>query len=452
MSLGSGQTDTESTDHPTEITVSRPGRVAFLVSSPSGSETIPVEDETIVIGTGAASAVRVDDPKVSKHHCKIEIKEDGVILQDCGSKNGTWIGDVRIERIWLPAGAMFTVGRTTIRLQRIDPINVPVSTGTCFGRLHGRGTKMGELFAKLKRIAERSLDVLCLGENGTGKELIARGIHDHSDRRNGPFVVVDCTELNGGIAESILFGHRKGSFTDAKRDQPGLLERADGGTLFIDEIGELPLELQPKLLRCLERRETRRLGDHDYTEFDARVIVATNKDLLQMISEGAFREDLYYRLASIKVVVPPLRERDEGNIELLADRFLDIFAQERQTSLRFDRDVYGILKRHPWPGNVRELYHAIRQVAMMAQGEVVLASDLPSLDVPKEQQSRSVEVPIFEEMEELFHMSWNDARSAFRRLYATHLMTQSNGNLTQAARAAGVQRNTFKRLLQPEDE
>lgn len=449
MSAAIDQTETLSVVHSGEITISRPGRVALQICAPNRNRTVEIEDEHLSLGASPRSAVRIDDPKVSQRHCALDIKEEGVILRDCGSKNGTWINGVRVAQIWLPVGGTFNIGETSVRLQKVDPVEVPVSTSNHFGAMVGSGTVMGELFAKLRRIAERPIDVLCVGETGTGKELVARGIHDASDRRDGPFVVVDCTTLNGGIAESILFGHRRGSFTDASRDHAGLLEKADGGTLFLDEIGELPLDLQPKLLRCLERRETRRIGGDDYTPFDARVIAATNKDLLKMISKGLFRDDLYYRLATMRVDIPNLRDRGDGNTALLADVFLERFAKERGAAMRFDRGVYPVLKKHPWPGNVRELCHAIRSVAMMVDAEVVYAHELPRLEVPEDEVATVPSAAVIEDLVRLMGMSGADAQRGFRRIYGTYLMTQCNGNLTRAARMAGICRNTLKSYLCP---
>lgn len=452
MSATREQTETFSVVHSGEITVSRPGRVALQIWAPNKNRIVQIEDEHLSIGASPRSMVCIDDPKVSQRHCAIDIKEEGVILRDCGSKNGTWINGVRVAQIWLPVGGTFNIGETSVRLQKVGAVDVQVSTSNHFGAMYGSGTVMGELFAKLQRVAERPIDVLCVGETGTGKELVARGIHEASDRRDGPFVVVDCTTLNSGIAESILFGHRRGSFTDASKDHAGLLERADGGTLFLDEIGELPLDLQPKLLRCLERRETRRIGDKDYTPFDARAIAATNKNLLKMISKGAFRDDLYYRLASIRIDVPRLCDRGEGNVTLLADCFLDQFAKERETKLRFDRGVYPVLKKHLWPGNVRELYHTIRTIAMMAGGGVIYAHEVPRLDTPADEDAQDPSGAIIAGLVRTLDMSGIEAQKEYRRVYATYLLTQCNGNLTQAARMAGVCRNTFKSYLRPRND
>ncbi len=452
MSAAIEQTETLSVAHSGELTVSRPGRVALRIFAPNKNRAVEIEDEHLSIGASPRSTVRIDDPKVSQRHCTIDIKEEGVILRDCGSKNGTWINGVRVAQVWLPEGGTFNIGETSVRLQKVGPVDVQISTSNHFGAMYGSGTIMGELFAKLRRVAERPLDVLCVGETGTGKELVARGVHEASNRRDGPFVVVDCTTLNGGIAESILFGHRRGSFTDASRDHAGLLEKADGGTLFLDEVGELPLDLQPKLLRCLERRETRRIGDEDYTPFDARIVAATNKNLLEMISKGTFRDDLYYRISSIRIEMPRLCDRGEGNVALLADRFLDQFAAEQRKKLRFDRGAYTALRHHSWPGNARELYHTIRTAAMMTDENIIYAHDIQGLSAPCEQLVDSPSTIVMADMIRLLGTPSAHAQRGFRRIYATDLMNRCRGNLTKAARMAGVCRNTLKGYLRGPDD
>ncbi|MEM9462574.1 MAG: sigma 54-interacting transcriptional regulator [Myxococcota bacterium] len=447
-------TETLTRRRPQEIVASRSGRLRLRVVTAGDGRDLEVEGPRVTIGSHQASTVTVDDLSVSRAHCELEVKETGVMLRDSGSKNGTWFNGIQVSEIWLPVGSHFTIGNSTVTLRGVGAVEVHVSNKGRFGGLHGSGTTMGELFAKLERIASVELDVLCVGETGTGKELIAKGIHEHSDRRHGPFVVVDCTTLNSGIAESILFGHRKGSFTDASRDQAGLLEQADGGTLFLDEIGELPVDLQPKLLRCLETSETRRLGDYRYRRFDARLVAATNRNLLRMISKGEFREDLYYRLAATRVDIPPLRDRSNGNISLLADLFLERLSRERGMNLCFDKEVYAVLERHRWRGNVRELYNTVRTVAMLSESETVHVGDLPSLEAREGDATRSADgiKVAMSAVETLFGMSWERARRTFGTLYATRLMTDNGGNQTRAAQQAEISRNTFRSLLRPLDD
>ncbi len=434
-----------------EVMVQRPGRVVLEVAKAGDLSSIEVDDRCLSVGAHPSNEVTVVDDAVSSLHCELELEDDGAMLRDLGSKNGTWVDGCRVKELWLPLHRSFTVGHTTLTLKSVDEVEVPVSTVGRFGQLYGRGPKMGELFAQLNRIAAAHLDLLCIGETGTGKELIARGIHEQSDRRDGPFVIVDCTLLSQGLAESILFGHRKGSFTDASRDHAGLLEQADGGTLFLDEVGELPLALQPQLLRALEQKETRRIGDTQYRTFDARVIAATNRNLPHLVVEKSFRDDLYFRLAVMTLRVPPLRERGSGNIALLADLFLERCTKEHGTPLRFDKSAYTKLRDNPWKGNVRQLYNLIRTASMMSKSDHIRADDLHMLEeaFTAETPSAPFKESDLERIAESFGLHWTKARKAFGALYASHVLMENDGNQTRAAQQAGLSRSAFRALLNP---
>lgn len=430
---------------PREIKGRRPGRIALRLSTSAGRQDVTIDGPCITIGSHDESTIVVKDDAVSKVHCELRLVDDGALLRDLGSKNGTWISNIRVYEVGLPAGASFSVGGCTITVGSVDAIDVPISTSGRFGQLHGRGSKMGELFSKLERLAALPLDVLVIGETGTGKELIARGIHEESARRDGPFVVVDCTNLNDGIAESTLFGHRKGAFTGAIADQPGLLEQAHGGTLFFDEIGELPSNLQPKLLRALEQRETRRIGEMQYRSFDARIVAATNRDLLRMVGEGRFRDDLYFRLSQITLSTPPLRERGRGDITLLADLFLARFAKECGRSLRFDKSAYAALTASTWPGNVRQLRNVIRNVALLAEGDEIGDDDLPPLDIADLATPPPPEVDVL--ITDALTVPWGEARRVFEKVYVAHALRVSGGNQSEAARMTGMSRSALRALL-----
>lgn len=440
-----------------EIVGRHPGRVVLQVSSGEARRTAEVDRARITIGAHDSNGLCIKDDAASNVHCELVLNEDGedgAMLRDLGSKNGTWVDDFRIKEVWLPLGRSFCVGRTTITLTDVESVDVPIATVDHFGGLYGCGPQMGELFAILTRLATVELDALIVGETGTGKGLIARGLHDQSSRREGPFVVVDCTHLNKGTVESELFGHKRGSFTDATEDRPGLLEAADGGTVFFDEIGELSLALQPKLLRALEARETLRVGENTYRRFDARVIAATNCDLPRMVCQGKFRDDLYFRLSALTVRVPPLRGRGSGNIGMLADRFLDTFARERGTELRFDKAVYKLLSGFRWPGNVRQLRHVIRALSMMSANSLIRVSDIPPAELIDidEPRSRDVDSSFAERLQKALTLPWNLARKEFGRIYAEMLLTDHAGNQTLAARSAGLSRNAFRALLKPTNE
>ncbi len=435
---------------PKELMVPLPARLSLEVTTAGFQRTVDVDGPTATVGANPGNAVCVEDESVSGIHCELRLLEDGrVLLRDLGSKNGTWIDSTRVGEALLRVGARFAIGKSTMVLVAVEEIDVPVSTVSSFGELHGRGAIMGKLFAQLRRLASVDLDALIVGETGTGKDLVARGIHEQSERRDGPFVVVDCTNLNEGVAESILFGHCRGSFTSAVDNRPGLLEEADGGTLFLDEIGELPPTLQPKLLRALENRETRRIGESRYRKFDARVIAATNRDLAAMVCRGEFREDLYFRLAPIMISIPALRERNLGNIAMLADLFISRCSDMCETALRFEKEAYEALDRYPWPGNVRELYGVVRSTAMMAEDGTIGAEDLllqDNLLSLARQPAHGLE-----ELAQALRLPYTEAKRIFARVYRDSMIAACGGNKTEAAERAGMSRGGFRRLSSYEE-
>jgi two-component system response regulator AtoC len=246
-----------------------------------------------------------------------------------------------------------------------------------FDDILAKSQKMLDIFRTISKIAEYKTTVLVAGESGVGKELVARAIHQRSSRRGGPFVAVNCGAIPENLLESELFGHKKGAFTDAVQDRRGLFEEADGGSLFLDEIGELPLALQVKLLRVLEEEKIRRVGDVRDIKIDARIITATHRDLLAETKAGRFREDLFYRLNVLPILVPPLRDRRE-DIPLLIDHFVARNNVRLGTSIRgLDTESRRLLFEYPWPGNVRELENTIERAMVLAEGDQIVAQDLP---------------------------------------------------------------------------
>ena len=239
---------------------------------------------------------------------------------------------------------------------------------------------MRDVFETMSRVMDTDATVLIQGESGTGKELVARAIHYNGDRREHPFVALFCGSLPDNLLESELFGHKKGSFTGASSDKQGLFEAADGGTIFLDEVGDLSRHLQTSLLRVLQEGEIKRLGETRVRHVDVRVITATNKNLRELIEEGEFREDLFYRLNTITVDLPPLRHR-RSDIPLLAHHFLDKYAVKKRSHIRgFDPDAIDALQNHPWPGNVRELENTVERAVVLARGEQIQVSDLRLVD------------------------------------------------------------------------
>ncbi|EYF01958.1 sigma-54-dependent Fis family transcriptional regulator [Chondromyces apiculatus] len=397
----------------------------------------PLSLTPLVIGSSPECDLTLADARVSRRHCELVLTERGVMLKDLGSKNGTLIGDVRIVEAQLAPGKTATIGAASLVVREAGaPSILPLSTSTRFGDVVGSTLPMRVLFARLERAAVTQETILVLGESGTGKELIARGIHAASPRRDGPFMVFDCGALSPNLVEAELFGYVRGAFTGAHAARAGLLEQAEGGTLFLDEIGELPLDLQPKLLRALESRQVRRLGSSTYKGFDARVVAATHRDLAGRVAEGAFREDLYYRLAVVQVVVPPLRERRE-DIPLLVQRFLAL--QTPPLSLKdLPPGALEMLRSHHWPGNVRELRNTVARL--------VLFPDLGEQAILK-RPAREGEGP-----RPLTALPLREAREMaveqFERAYISEKLREHGGNVAQAADAMGVSRQLVYRLME----
>ena len=277
----------------------------------------------IRIGAGDGNELRLTDSAVSGKHCELRRTPAGPLLRDLGSTNGIRIGGNKVREIYVHHPTRFRVGRTEIEVVPIDEVHeIAPSEADRFESLVGGSQAMRELYSVLARLAPTELSVLVHGETGTGKELVSRALHARSNRREGPMVVFDAAAVPHELIARELFGHVKGAFTGADADSPGLFEKADGGTLFLDEIGELPLDLQPHLLRALEQRAIRRVGDTRYRPVDVRIVAATNRDLAVEVQEGRFRADLYYRLATVEVVVPALRDRLD-DLDRLVATFLE---------------------------------------------------------------------------------------------------------------------------------
>jgi transcriptional regulator with PAS, ATPase and Fis domain len=389
--------------------------------------------ERTVIGAHPSADLVIDEPALSSFHCELRIVDGQPSIRDLGSKNGTYVDHVRVVEAPLRHDALLTLGRTQLRFRiGADHIQIPLSTRTRFGRLVGVSVPMRATFALLERAAATDATVLLLGETGTGKDLAAESIHLESARRDGPFVVVDCGAISPALIESELFGHERGAFTGATSTRIGALEAASGGTVFLDEIGELSLDLQPKLLRAIERREIQRLGSTQRIPIDVRFIAATNRPLREEVNARRFRADLYYRLAVIVATLPPLRDRPL-DVPLLVDAILDdlgVRALPAGEALRRPEVLAEIL-RHAWPGNVRELRNYL-ETCLVTDERVVAApsTELPAIDVT--QPLRAVRDRFIRYVE---------------RRYLEQLLAAHGNNVSAAARAAGIDRVHFHRLL-----
>jgi two-component system response regulator GlrR len=372
------------------------------------------------IGTAEGSDLQLSDPSVSRHHCALRTSERGLELRDLGSRNGTSVGDCEVVRAFVRDGARIVVGQTTIAVRVLDAeIEQPLATTDHLVGLIGGSPAMRRIYPIIEQCARGAATVLVRGETGTGKELVAEAIHELSPRRAAPFVVVDCGALSAELAESELFGHERGAFTGADTARAGAFEQADGGTIFLDEIGELPLALQPILLRALENRTVKRVGAGGRTRtVDVRVVAASHRDLRAQVNDKRFRADLYYRLAVIHIDVPPLRDRD-GDVPLLAARFWQTFRPDRAPP----DALLARLASQAWPGNVRELRNAVERAALLGWNPEADAPADPSYQVAKEQAV------------------WAWERQWVARLVATH-----GGNLSRASRAAEMGRRHLREL------
>ncbi len=402
----------------------------------------------LTIGADPASDLPLRDRRVSRRHAEIALREGRVVLRDVGSRNGTFVGQSKVKELELPMGAVIRVGDTLLGVHpRWYTRELSPSNAKSFGDLTGGSLRMREIYSVLERVAPSDVTVLVEGESGTGKELAARSIHAASRRSAKPYVVFDCASVPRELAESELFGHRRGAFSGAVSDRAGAFMQANAGTIFLDELGELPLELQPKLLRVLETGDVRAVGDDNTRHADVRVIAATNRDLRAEVRRGRFREDLLYRLEVVKLRLPPLRERIED--------LPDIVRQLMGSRLAVDSQVAGEnlqrLMAHGWPGNVRELRNVLdRAMVLAAQpprfeqlvfnlGPLVaqpstLGNAFPGVASP---------LPFKEAKEQLL--------DSFERAYLDAVLERHKGNLTHAAQAAGISRKHLAELCKKYD-
>ncbi|WP_309889825.1 sigma 54-interacting transcriptional regulator [Archangium sp.] len=420
-------------------------RCRLLVSAgPNEGKSLVSDKERLRCGAHPTNdLVLSEDRAVSRHHFEIITTERGWLLVDLNSTNGTFLDGRRTERAYLSAGAQIRAGSSTLTFATLDEeVTVePDREGELCGMV-GQSLRMRQVFALIKKIAPMDVPVIIGGETGTGKELVARAIHELSGRKKGPLVVLDCGAIPPNLIESELFGHEKGSFTGAMTERPGAFERAQGGTIFLDELGELRLDLQPKLLRVLENREVRRVGGNDTLEVDCRVIAATNRDLPKEIAAGNFREDLFFRLSVINLQLPPLRQRLEDIPLILKRALAEPEVVARHGRKRISAEALSLLMAYAWPGNVRELMNVLSHVLAFSEGEEVQPDNLP----PRVRgQEREGPLPFNE------HLTFKDAKEQllenFEREYVTSVLTRCEGNLSRAARESGLHRKSIERLV-----
>ena len=434
--------------------------VVERVAGQEAAKTLVFDGDVCRIGSHASNDLVIDDKTISRFHCRIAREGQTWRITDTGSTNGTRLDGVKVLAAELEKESIISLGESSIRVRPVSRGHVSrIAAPAQFGAIVGHSLPMQRMFAVLERIAASEIDVLINGESGTGKELVATELVQRSARAEGPVVVVDCGAISPNLVESELFGHVRGAFTGADRDRAGAFESADGGTLFLDEVGELPLELQPKLLRALEAREVRRVGQSKMKSIDVRVIAATNRDLEREVNRGRFREDLYYRLAKVGVRVPPLRDRVE-DIPLLVTSFLAQMGGRDATRL-FSAAVVEEMQRHDWPGNVRELKNYIERSVVLddvpppsRRSGTIRAYGRPAEDMATASSEggrvdlRESERPKANLDDVPFRIAKEAAIATFEKAYLAPLIDRCNGNVSQAARAAKMDRMYLHQLAQ----
>lgn len=419
-------------------------RIEVVVEREAGqpvNRLAQLDKEVCRIGSHPSNDVVVADSLVSRFHCQLVRDAQRWRVVDTGSLNGTVVAGVRVRDGDLPLPECeIRLGDSLIRIrERESPGDEVVPVWPAYGAVVGSSLAMRKLFGLLVKVAQSDSTVLLEGESGTGKEIIVSEIVRTGPRANGPFVVVDCGAMSPNLLENELFGHVRGAYTGADRDRAGAFEQADGGTVFLDEVGELPLDMQPKLLRAIDAREVRRVGDSRVRKVDVRVIAATNRRLEREVNHGRFREDLYFRLSVVTVRVPPLRERLE-DIPMLVQVFVKALGAEDRAAL-FSPSVLAGLAAYDWPGNVRELRNWVER-AIVLEDPPPASQRMSSLYPPNSSYGAQPNI----------ELSFKDAKAAvvesFESAYLSALLSFAQGNISLAARKAGMDRMHLHRLVQ----
>lgn len=424
--------------------VMRQTRLVVENGPDSGTE-VSFEGLSLRVGTDPDNDLILHDETVSGHHFELQISSSGVLIVDLESTNGTFVDGYKIGRLFLNQVAVINVGDTGLRFQALrEEVEIPLSRSTNFGKLLGHSESMRAAFAILEKVARTDMTVLVTGESGTGKELAAEALHENSSRKRGPFVVFDCGSVSATLIESEIFGHARGAFTGAAKSRSGVFEAARSGTLVLDEIGDLPIELQPKLLRALETKTIRRLGETRDRSVDVRFVACTNRNLDEAVRTGSFREDLLFRLSVIAVRLPPLRERKE-EIPRLVQHLLHLSKIGGPSTPEVPQELMQLLIAHHWPGNVRELKNVVDRF-LVSPDDASIA--LLAKSYPNASEDRRWE-RLYEECSEV---SYNDAKKRwndyFEHRYISQLFEVHHGNVSDVARAAGLSRQSCYRLLE----
>ena len=386
------------------------------------------------------------DPKVSGQHCEIVLEASRVRVIDRASTNGTWVGRARVVEVVVPPGTELRVGSTIVEVtEESGTHELRMMSTDPTGTMVGTGAGMRRLFDTMSRVSGRDVPVLILGETGTGKTATAKAMHRMSTRAQGPFVAVNCSALPAEIAESVLFGHVKGAFTGAYATSSGIFEQARGGSVLLDEIGDLPLNLQPKLLQVLDSKRVRPIGASQEIDTDFRLFAATNRKLPKLVADGRFRRDLYYRIAVVELAIPPLRERTD-DIQLLAKLYLSQCTEDGQRGWRLGADALRLLESHSWPGNVRELNNVLERAVALSDTDVICADQI-FLSQPEQEQAVVEQLDWDGEPLTDFKTFKAQLLARNERSYFVNVLEACGGNVSKAARRAGISRSHLQTMM-----
>jgi two-component system, NtrC family, response regulator GlrR len=405
-----------------------------VVSGPDAGRVATAEGDELCLGTAPTNQLVLTDSSASPHHLVVAATPDGFQVRDLGSRGGTQLGGYRVEVAYIDSGALIQAGETTVRFDALDEsLPLPLSERDRFGEVLGQSAAMRRLFDVLEKAAPGDAAILLHGEPGTGKAALAEAIHRASGRATGPFALVDCAAVAPSLIESELFGHERGAFPGADEPRIGAFGVADGGTILLDEVGELSADMQGKLLRVLQTRQLRRIGSVAPVPIDVRVVAATSRDLRQEVNAGSFRSDLFLLLGAARASVPPLRQRRDDIPRLIAHFYRQAAGQE---GVEVPADLVASLSRQTWPGNVRELADAVKRAALERQ-------------IASEESESAIRSATWPELDFTisFRESKEGALAVWTRVYVRELVDRYGGNLSRAARAVSIDRNHLRDLL-----
>ena len=423
-----------------------------VVDGPDRGQQLTIDKPIVRIGSNDKNDLILTDSTVSRFHCEIRRVRDEYFFVDRHSTNGCYVGDLRLVEGCLYPNCEVLVGSSLIRFEPlIENLEIVPSEENTYGELVGSAPKMRKIYGLLDKVAPSELSVVIQGETGTGKELIARAIHQFSRRKAGPLVIFDCSAFPESLLESELFGHEKGSFSGAVRTHRGVFERAEGGTIFFDELGEMSVSLQPKFLRALESGEIRRVGGERTIKVDTRVVAATNRNLMSMVEDGTFRQDLYYRLAKVTLDLPPLRERIE-DLDSLCTHFINQLRERNALPAHvkgFAKEALSVMFKYDWPGNIRELRNVVERAAAFCESDLITPDDLPADLCARLGMASSSSAP--QKPAVMPGLGLKEAKemivSNFEKEYLVGLLNQYKMNISQVAREAGIDRRHVYRLM-----